>query len=174
MSSTEDESRLDPAAIGELYQEFAGALRAFLIGLLRNRDLADEALQSSFAKAVRRREEVQPATFRGWLFQVAYHEAMAIRRRHAIEARAIQKLSVLREALSEDPGQRITRGETIRRVQKALEVLPAEQRDVVRRRIYEGRTFAEIAAQSNLPLGTVLTRMRLALNKLRQALHEPE
>lgn len=174
MSSTEGEARLDPAAIGELYREFAGGLRAFLIGLLRNRDLAEEALQATFEKAVRFGHGVQPASVRSWLFQVAYREAMAVRRRQGVESRAIQKLSILTEAVADDPGQHIARGETVRRVQKALEDLPADQRHVVCRKIYHDQTFAEIAAEAGLPLGTVLTRMRLALNKLRKALHEPE
>ncbi|MCA9247413.1 MAG: hypothetical protein KDA42_09870, partial [Planctomycetales bacterium] len=48
--------------------------------------------------------------------------------------------------------------------------LPSEQREVVRMRIYEEKKFAEIAAELELPLGTVLTRMRLALKKLEAAL----
>ena len=51
-------------------------------------------------------------------------------------------------------------------VKEVLESLPDEQRRVVRMRIYEEKTFAAIAAELNAPLGTVLTRMRLALKKL--------
>ena len=52
MSSTEGEARLDPAAIGGLYVEHADTLRAFLTGLLRNRDLANEALQALKASRI--------------------------------------------------------------------------------------------------------------------------
>ncbi|MBL8825420.1 MAG: hypothetical protein JNM18_00445, partial [Planctomycetaceae bacterium] len=63
--------------------------------------------------------------------------------------------------------------ETVVGVRQAIEQLPAEQRQVVRLRIYENRTFAEIATALKLPLGTVLTRMQLALKKLKKALdHE--
>jgi RNA polymerase sigma-70 factor (ECF subfamily) len=63
-------------------------------------------------------------------------------------------------------------GEDVARVRVAIDRLPPEQRRVVEQRIDEGRTFAEIAAESGLPLGTVLTRMRLAHEALRKALGE--
>jgi RNA polymerase sigma-70 factor (ECF subfamily) len=174
VSSTEGEARLDPAAIGGLYVEHADALRAFLTGLLRNRDLASEALQATFGKAVARGHGVQPGSLRSWLFQVAYREAMAIRRRQGIEARSLQKLSWISRHHSDAPEEDVVRWESIRRVKAALERLPEEQRTVVNLRIYEEKTFAEIAASLDVPLGTVLTRMRLALQKLQQTLHEPE
>ena len=52
----------------------------------------------------------------------------------------------------------------------ALGALPAEQSKVVWARMYEDKTFVQIAKESGLPLGTVLTRMRLALEKLRRTL----
>ena len=56
-------------------------------------------------------------------------------------------------------------------LRKALGELPAEQGRVVWARMYEDKTFAQIAEEFGLPLGTVLTRMRLALEKLRRTLH---
>lgn len=53
-----------------------------------------------------------------------------------------------------------------------LATLPFEQQQVVEARIQRGQTFAAIAAELGLPLGTVLTRMRLALAKLRRSLGE--
>jgi RNA polymerase sigma-70 factor (ECF subfamily) len=57
-------------------------------------------------------------------------------------------------------------------VRAAIERLSPEQRAVVEQRVDAGRTFAEIAAESGLPLGTVLTRMRQAHEALRKALGE--
>ena len=53
-------------------------------------------------------------------------------------------------------------------VQKSLKELPVEQQNVIRRRIYYGQTFSEIAEEMNLPLGTVLTWMRRGLLKLKE------
>jgi len=63
---------------------------------------------------------------------------------------------VHRDAGPEEP---LIRGETVEAVREALKQLPEEQRRVVLARIYEEKTFAEIAGEFGLPLGTVLTRM---------------
>ncbi len=55
-----------------------------------------------------------------------------------------------------------------------MRILPADQLQVVQLRIYEEQTFQEIARRLELPLGTVLTRMRLALKKLQTSLRESE
>jgi RNA polymerase sigma-70 factor (ECF subfamily) len=60
----------------------------------------------------------------------------------------------------------------VERVTRSLSVLSPEQRQVVERRVWGGKTFAEIAAELDAPIGTVLTRMRLALCKLSKALHD--
>jgi DNA-directed RNA polymerase specialized sigma24 family protein len=54
----------------------------------------------------------------------------------------------------------------------AIGQLPQEQRIVVERRIHHHETFAQIAEQLDVPLGTVLTRMRIATQSLRKSLHE--
>ena len=61
----------------------------------------------------------------------------------------------------------LVRAETIQLVRRAIRELPAEQQQVVRMRIYENKTFAVIAAELGIPLGTALGRMRTALIKLR-------
>jgi RNA polymerase sigma-70 factor (ECF subfamily) len=70
----------------------------------------------------------------------------------------------------------LIRLEAIQAVREAMKRLPPEQRELVVMRIYEEKTFAQIAQELNIPLGTALARMRLALAKLRQALpdfHNP-
>jgi RNA polymerase sigma-70 factor (ECF subfamily) len=117
---------------------------------------------------------VQPGSLRSWLFQVAYREAMAIRRRQGVEARSLEKVFWSSRRQLELPDEEVIRREAVTRVRAAVERLPPEQQAVVKLRIHEELTFAEIAAKLNVPLGTVLTRMRSALHKLHQALHEPE
>ena len=57
-------------------------------------------------------------------------------------------------------------------VRRALDALPEAQREVVQRRVYGNQTFAAIATELGCPLGTVLTRMRLALKALSHLLEE--
>jgi RNA polymerase sigma-70 factor (ECF subfamily) len=59
-------------------------------------------------------------------------------------------------------------------VREAIERLTEDQRQVVRMRIYEEKTFAEIAEELGIPLGTALTRMRAALGRLRTELVDLE
>ena len=68
------------------------------------------------------------------------------------------------------PESALVQNETVEAVRKAIGDLPEDQRDVVRSRIYEDKTFAVIAEELGVPLGTVLTRMRLAMQKLQRVL----
>ncbi len=94
---------------------------------------------------------------------------MAIKRRSKTYDNNLRKMAWSRPDPNQEapaPDDRLCRWETIVNVRKALEELPANQREVVRLRIYEEKTFAEIAEELQVPLGTVLTRMRSAMRKL--------
>ncbi len=176
--------RIDPADPSAWIAEHAGELRAFLLGVLRNADLAGEALQATLAKAVEQGQTARPETRKGWLYRVALNEALVIKRRGKIQERSFRELARNDARRHESPSGSATRGESpdgmllrtevIEQVRLALDVLPAEQRQVVRMRIYEYKTFAVIAKELGVPLGTVLTRMRLAMQKLRQSLEHFE
>src|SRR5581483_9740755 len=109
-------------------------------------------------------------TLKGWLFRVAFHEALAVKRRNGVGNRALRTIASIPRESGERPDQTLIRAETVVSVRHALNALPEEQRRVVCARVYENKTFARIADEFGLPLGTVLTRMRLALDKLRHAL----
>ena len=162
-----DGVRLEPAVVATLYVEHADALRAFLRGVLKDTDLAAEALQATFVKAMEAGHTAREETLRGWLFRVAFNEAMLLRRRGSLHDRSIRQIATTENRVNaHSPDEDLCRWETVERVKEVLESLPDEQRRVVRMRIYEEKTFAAIAAELNAPLGTVLTRMRLALKKL--------
>ena len=64
--------------------------------------------------------------------------------------------------------QQLIREELRVALRASLELLPVDQREVIRRRVYLEMSFAEIAADMNVPLGTVLTWMRRGVVKLRE------
>lgn len=165
-----EQGRIDPAVVADLYAAHADELRAFLIGVLRDRDLAGEALQSTFRRALEAGHSAQPETFTGWLFRVALNEALQLKRRRQQHDRSLRKLAWSSISACGSPGDDLVRQEDVARLREALTRLPPEQRDVVEKRIYEEKTFAAIAEECGLPLGTVLTRMRLALRRLQQTL----
>jgi RNA polymerase sigma-70 factor (ECF subfamily) len=136
------------------------------VGVLRDGELAGEALQATFVKAMEAGHTAAEDTRKGWLFRVAFHEALALRRRQKVNDQTLRKLAWTRPRPGESPEEHVIRWESVARVKAALDQLPPEQREVVHKRIYEQQTFAAIAQQTGTPLGTVLTRMRLALKRL--------
>ena len=172
--SEEDEAKLDPATVARLYLQHGEQLQRFVMGVLRDAQLTQDVLQLTFAKMVERGHATREESRKSWLFRVAYNEAIAIRRRDAVGERAIRKLARGAKQASAAADEPALRYERVERVKRALEQLPAAQREVVRLRIYEEKTFAQISEQLEIPLGTALGRMRAALGKLRGILAEAE
>lgn len=173
--------RLDTTRVESLLVQHAGELRRFLRGVLRNVDAAEDALQNTFAKAIEHGHTARDASLRAWLFRVAMNEAMVVRRRQQIDQKALERRateqssgtsqgSVENRASHESPESGLIHLETVRQVRDALLMLPEEQRRVVAMRMHEEKTFAAIAAELSVPLGTVLSRMQAALKKLKQTL----
>jgi RNA polymerase sigma-70 factor (ECF subfamily) len=166
--------RIDPTTVAALHAAHAGELRTFLCGVLKDHDLAQDALQVTFRKLI----EVGPAgpgeSLKGWLFRVAWHEALILRRRQKVEHRSLSWLAESMRPDADFPEHGQERKEEVERVRRAIARLTAEQRVVVHKRIYEDKTFAVIAGELGIPLGTALTRMRAALSVLRRDLEPDE
>jgi RNA polymerase sigma-70 factor (ECF subfamily) len=163
------------ARVASLYESHGAELRRFVLGIVHDTDLTGDVMQATFSKALELGHTARAETFKGWLFRVAFHEALASRRRRLAGDRVRRRLADLGRAGSagardDHPDNGLIRGETVDAVRRALSALPDSQRQVVLARVYDDKTFAQIAREHGLPLGTVLTRMRLALNKLRGAL----
>jgi len=146
-------------------------LRAFLFGVLRDENLADDAYQRTLLKALNSPSAPRPETVKGWLFQVGLNVARDMKRDAAREKKSqplIRDLQAARQPDRKDSGLTSLVVEEERQlVKQALSQLNDNYREVVIRRIQHGETFAEIAEQLDRPLGTILTWMRRALNELR-------
>jgi DNA-directed RNA polymerase specialized sigma24 family protein len=138
-----ESKQLDPQRLTAWYAAYADRLKPFLLGLLRNHALAEEALQATFAKALTHGGEVHNGSEKAWLFQVAFNEAMALRRTQGTQDKALEKLTG--RHVGAEPEEDFLRWETVHQVQLALQTLPPEQLDVVTQRIYENKTFQQIA-----------------------------
>lgn len=161
---------IDAALVSALYEEHGPELRRFILGVVRDPDLAGDVMQATFAKTVELGHTARAESLKSWLFQVAFHEAITARRRRESREQGQRRFAALGFHAVERPDEILVRGEAAEAVRKAIETLPPEQRSVVLARIHDDKTFAQIAEDKGLPLGTVLTRMRLALKKLRSAL----
>lgn len=172
--ATGNDGKLAPELVHQLFEDHAGELRAFLLGILRNQDLVDEVLQLTFSKALESGGTSKEETRKGWLFRVAYHAAMEQIRRNKIHRKSLNQLGQTTTFFSTDsPDQRLLNDEKIEQIRLALNLLPETQQAVVKARIYENKTFNEIAQDLEIPLGTVLTRMRLAIKSLSIRLDNP-
>lgn len=168
-----DSDRLPASRIAEVYERWSPEVRRFLWALTREPELAEELLQATFSRLVEAGAGVREGAERAWLFRVAHNEVGQWRRRNGVQSRGLEKAARQAAMRSEpEPWQRLACREDAARVRRALAALPAEQRRVVEQRIDGNRTFAEIAQEEGVPLGTVLTRMRLALAKLQRFLSD--
>jgi RNA polymerase sigma-70 factor (ECF subfamily) len=157
--------------VAERVVEHAADLRRFLLGMLRDPDLAADALQATLARALELGHTARAESIRGWLFQVARNEALVVRRRQGVQQRGYETLArQARAPLAPPPEAQLMRDESVKAVREAIETMPEPLQVVVLARFRDDKTFAQIAADLKLPLGTVLTRMRRASERLRTLL----
>lgn len=157
------------AEIERLHSEYAGKLHYLAWAILRDEGLAADAVQEAFA-LLTERMPIEPAHRIGWLVKTVQYQALNIRKKRlGAEAVAVEYLQSGR-VREEAAGYAIEREEETARLEQAIAGLPKLQRQVVQLRLAGGKSFAEIATELDVPLGTVLSRMRLALGKLRTRL----
>jgi len=158
----------DESALEHLFLRYEGPVFRFLYGVLKDHHAAEDALQETFVQAIRRADAVAPETFRGWLFTVAYRQAVLQRRRGKrvpSQAEDAVLLGLIGDVPADD---RAIRADEARTVRELLDCLPAPQRAVIAARVFEGKKFREVALALGCPLNTALARMHEGLKKLRQ------
>ena len=155
------------------YRLHAEPLVRFLTGVLKDASLAQDVTQTAFTRLLEQGGGVSQESRKAWLFQVAYREALALRRSQETGRRAQEQafwIAELRKSESVHGSKPLVRDEEIERIRMALQELPPKQRQIVQLRIYQEKKFAEIATELGIPLGTALARMRNALKRLRSLL----
>ncbi len=168
----------EKAALEELYTRYSTSVFSLARFMLRQEALAEEATQDIFLNIWLKASSYKPdrGEPRAWLMSVAHHKVIDIirSRRRAIamsDPKDYETLDLLpssRRATEEEAVLNLE-GERIRR---ALDTLPDAQRDVIILAYYEGYSQSEIARKLEQPLGTVKTRVRLAMQKLRIELEQ--
>lgn len=168
-------SNLVAEKIAALHDECSEQLLRLAWAIVRDWGYAADAVQEAFALFAQKYDTIDSAHQRGWLFKTVQFQALNQRR---TQLRSNQLIDRLRE----EPTEYSTRAtsvkdeqtEQIEQLRQAILDLPPEQQQVVQLRLAEEKGFAEIAEQLKLPLGTVLSRMRLAIEKLRSKLPSDE
>ena len=166
----------DQEALGDLYDRHARPVYALALRILQDPADAEDIVQEVFAQAWTQatRYEVTRGAVSAWLLTVA--RSRAIDRLRARRARPDRAGIHLSPADIVDPVARpdtqLLSSEQVRVVRAALAKLPLLQRVALELAYYEGLTHSEIAEQLEQPLGTVKTRIRQALLKLRDTMTE--
>jgi len=165
----------DQEALALLYDRYAQVLFAVAFKILGSAEEAEEVVLDVWRQVWRQADAYTPHRGRvdTWLFMLLRSRALdrlrSLKRSERVTA-AAQNLTVSASQATVDPAENALIAERRQQVQVALSQLPSEQRQVLELVYYQGLTHAEIAAQTGQPLGTIKTRIRLGLVKLRQAL----
>lgn len=167
-----DGAPLDASVVEALYQQHEAELRRLLLGVLRDHQLVGDVLHATFAKVLVQGHTSREESRKAWLFRVAYNEALALLRRQTSGDKAVRRLAWSHDSAADPVDAGLIRAETVDAVRAVIASLPTEQRRIVRMRIYEEKTFAQIATELEIPLGTALGRMRAAMEKMRALLAE--
>ncbi|MFK7734677.1 MAG: RNA polymerase sigma factor [Pirellulaceae bacterium] len=143
--------------------------------VLRDWSLASDAVQEALSLLGQKWEEIEPEHRTGWIVRTVQLQAMALRRKRGRLAKGQVEWSAVPETRLGEPAgaeDELVTKERVERLQQEINKLPVAQKLVVQLRLREERSFADIATELGLPIGTVLSRMRLATKKLRDALRE--
>ena len=166
---------VDSAAWRDVYEACESGLRAFLRSRLGQKADVDDCLQVVVVKMLESGGDVAPVARRAWLFRVAANESARMWRRKSTTKRILEKqANDLSETTDDDAAGQVIQGETNDQLRQAIEKLPESTQQIVRLRIHDNLTFQQIADQLNIPLGTALTRMRRALERLKNEIEDHE
>lgn len=155
--------------LDHLYDAHASAVFAFAMTLMRAEAEARDILQEVFVKFARHPPAAPLHDPRGYLLRMAHTRFIDRRRQEAAAGRMRQRLSEEKTSLfapADDPDTRLFR----EALESALAELPADQRAVVHLKLWEGRTFEDIATLLDIPFHTATSRYRYGLGKLRARL----
>lgn len=165
----------DAAALGVLFDRHIRAVYSIALRVVRDESEAEEVVQDVFAQVWRQsaRYDRTRGTVAAWLLTIARTRAIdRLRARRARPDTSAASIDLPAEhvAPSVDPVDVIDAERDAQRVRMALDELPVLQRLALELAYFEGLTQSEIAQRLEEPLGTVKTRIRLGLLKLRDAL----
>lgn len=167
-------ARGDEGALARLYDQYRVILFGLLVRILNSREEAEDVLQEVFLQVWRRAKDFDEERGRPFTWLITLTRSRAIDRIRQLGARQRLADSAARNTFDEasDAVTDTLHSEQREIVARALAALPEEQRRTLNLAYFEGLTQSEIAEKLGTPLGTVKTRMRSGMIKLRELLSE--
>jgi RNA polymerase sigma-70 factor (ECF subfamily) len=166
-------ARSEESALAELYDRYGRIAYGLALRVLRDKALAEDAVQEAFLTAWRTASQFVPERGKAstWLLTLAHRRAVDVVRRE--QRRRTDSLERAPEpaagGVEEDAWLRLQR----ERVQSALRSLPDAQREALELAYYGGFSQSELAERLGQPLGTIKSRMFAGLSRMRELLGEP-
>ncbi len=183
VSATSGDERLirriaerDQEALGALYDRYGSLVYSLALTILRDAPEAEAVVQHTLLRVWQRAWEYQRerASVRTWLCAVARNRSIDVLRKRGRrqEAPLTELETAGQPATDSDAFARTFAGERRRLVLEALGEIPDEQRRAIYLAYYEGLSHRQVAERLEQPLGTIKTRIKLGLEKLRAKLAE--
>lgn len=166
-------ARQDRAAFRTLFEYYAPRLKSYLLKHGAGDALAEEIVQNTFVTIWEKAAQFDPkkAAASTWIFTIARNRRIdAIRREKYIEIDSDNP--ALEQATGDAPDDAYVDTATAEKLRAAIDDLPPEQSALLRMAFFEDKTHQAISDETHIPLGTVKSRLRLAVEKLRGALNK--
>lgn len=160
-------------AFAQLFSHFGPRIEAYLRRLgaqpAQAEDLAQDVMMTVWQRAVQFDQERAPVG--AWIFAIARNRLIDVQRRSGREKVVLDQSSVA-DATEGEAEEALYLSELERHLRQAMTALPREQTELLRQGYYEDKSQSALADEHRLPLGTIKSRQRLALAKLRRLLVE--
>ena len=166
-------AQLDKGALEALYGRYITPVYSLAMFMLRQEALAEEVTQEIFLNIWLKASSFKPdrGEPRSWIMSVAHHKVVDLirsrRRTLTMTNPADYETLDLLPAIQTSTEQQVEQNLERERILKAMSELPEAQREVILLAYYEGYSQSEMANKLNQPLGTIKTRVRLGMQKLR-------
>jgi RNA polymerase sigma-70 factor, ECF subfamily len=165
----------DQAALARLYDSTNRMVYGLILRIVSNTHSAEEVLLDVYLQIWRKAEtySASKGTVLAWLFTIARSRAIdAVRSRASRESGQQDPLDTAAAAVDRSPSPEENSAIAQRRqfVQQCLAELPVEQREAIELAFFRGLSHSEIAEALKQPLGTIKTRVRLGMARLRESL----
>lgn len=165
-------ARQDRAAFAALYRHFAPRVKSFVMRGGTDAEAAQEIAQEAMVLVWRKaasfdRARASAAT---WIYTIARNKRIDLLRRANRPAIETEDWLIAFAPAEEDADSSVEAGQTYMRMKELMEGLSPDHLLVIRKAFFEDKTHTAIAEELKLPLGTVKSRIRVALGRLREAL----
>ncbi len=163
----------DPNAVAVLYDRYGSVADGLAYRITNDATMAEDAVQDAFVSVWQQSARFDPVRgrARSWLLTIVHHKSIdAVRRRSGRAERALPEGPEQFVAVHGNPAELAEWSMEAAAVREAIQLVPADQRRTIEMAYFMGLTHVEIAQRMNVPPGTVKSRLRIGLEKMRDTL----